>query len=65
MIRIGSTLMNKPIFNWEHTVIKPKRQAIPLSEGNAVVGECMHVSTVQIQDLFIKQERYSLMVTHH
>ena len=65
LIRIGSTLMNKPIFNWEHTVIKPKRQATPLAEGNTVVGECMHVSTVQIQDLFIKEERYILMVTHH
>ena len=65
LIKIGSVLMNKPIFNWEHTVIKPKRQAAPLTKGNAVVGEHMYVSTVQIENLMIKEERYTLIVAHH
>ena len=63
-IRIGSILLNKPIFLWENTMIKPKKQTIPFVEGNAVVGDCMHVSTLRIGERGIREERYTLIVGH-
>ncbi len=64
MIRIGSVLMDKPIFKWEYVGERPKKKSVPLTKGNAVVGGKMNVSTVQIEGLVVKQERYTLMVTH-
>ncbi len=61
-IRMASILLNKPIFLWENTIVKPKKQTIPFVEGNAVVGSCMYVSTLQVGERRIKEERYTLIV---
>ena len=63
-IRIGSILLNKPIFLWDNTIIKQKKQTVPFIEGNAVIGNCMYVSTLRIGERGIKEERYTLIVGH-
>lgn len=60
-IRIASALLGKELFMWEEISIKEKVETDKLLEMNAVIGGKIEISTKKIDDMILRQDRYTVL----
>lgn len=62
LVRISSGLIRKPIFLWEEVSSKAKKSIDKTFNMNMVVGGICNISTKTINDIKIREDKYSLLI---
>lgn len=62
IVRISSALIGKSVFLWENTVSKNKKANDKTLNRNMVIGEAMDVSTKKVEEVNVRQDKYTLLV---